>query len=71
MQITNDIAPPWVIFADSGKSLVVMPAMRPGAVADVSRVPDGVVAEVVRCVNAGTMTVKDALGVFEFHMRES
>jgi hypothetical protein len=73
-----DVSPPWTIFAESrnhptrpGKCLFVLPAGRPGEVVDVSRVPDGVVTEVVRSVNAGSMTVKDALGVFEFHMSRS
>lgn len=76
MKITlaKDISPPWAIFAENAqhptrprKCLVVMPAGRPGDVADVERVPDGVVMEVVRSVNQRTMTPEIALGIFEYH----
>jgi len=70
----KDISPPWAIFAENAqhptqprKCLVVMPAGRPGDVADVENVPDPVVLEVVKSVNEGRMSVDDALGVFEFH----
>ena len=63
----KNTSPPWVIFADKGKSVAVMPAGRPGDVANVELVPDGVVAEVVKSVNNGRMSVDVALDVFRFH----
>lgn len=80
MKITpaKDISPPWAVFAENAqhptrphKCLVVMPAGRPGDVADVENVPDSVVMEVVRSVNERRMTVEVALEVFEFHNAKS
>jgi len=74
IEIAKDTSPPWAIFAENAqhptrprKCLIVMPAGRPGSVADVEWVPDGVVTEVVRSVNQGRMTVEVALGVFAYH----
>jgi len=44
-------SPPWTIFAETSPRKC-------------KKVPDGVVEEVVRSVNAGTMTVEQALSVF-------
>lgn len=78
IQLAKDRSPPWAIFAESGqhptrpsKALMVMPAGRPGDVANVEHVPDGVVKEVVRSVNDGTMTTSQALSVFQFHKEKA
>ncbi len=68
IDLAKDFTPPWAIYADRNrKSAIVMLAGRIGDVANVELVPDGVVSEVVRSVNARRMSVEDALGVFRFH----
>lgn len=43
--------PPWVVFADRGKPLKIMPAGRPGDVADVSHMTPEEVRDIVRTAN--------------------
>lgn len=44
-------APPWVIFADKGKPMAILPAGRMGEVADVSDMPARDVKRIVRLAN--------------------
>ena len=68
IDLAKDFTSPWAIYGDrNGKSAIVMLAGRIGDVANVELVPDGVVSEVVRSVNANRMSIEDALGVFRFH----
>jgi hypothetical protein len=49
-------APPWVIFADRGKSVAIMPAGRPGDVALVRSLSDQAVQAIVMAANAALET---------------
>lgn len=49
----SDLGPPWIIFADRGKSVAILPAGRPGEVADVHLLPDEQVRAIVDAANSG------------------
>lgn len=44
-------APPWVLFTDKNKPVAILPAGRPGEVADVSRLTMGQATEIVCAAN--------------------
>jgi hypothetical protein len=44
--------PPWIMFCDEGKPIAIMPAGRPGDVADVRDIPEATVERIVACANA-------------------
>lgn len=46
-----DLSPPWVIFSDGGRPCAILPAGRPGEVADVRKVPVATVRAIVRAAN--------------------
>jgi len=47
-----DVSPPWVLFLDGGKPVSILPAGRPGEVADVRGWTPGVAEHLVKCANA-------------------
>lgn len=48
----ESMGPPWVLFSDGGKPVAILPAMRPGEVADVRGLPIDLVTQIIRCANA-------------------
>ena len=46
-----DLAPPWIVFSDGGKPLAILPAGRPGEVADVRGIPAKKVWAIVNAAN--------------------
>lgn len=71
------LAPPWIIFSDEGKSVAILPAGRPGEVANVEALPDETVEAIVQAanVNAGVdlrlrvlatrLAAREALGAMQ------
>lgn len=51
MILSPGLRPPWCVFAESGQSVAVLPAGRPGQVADVRFVANSVVAHLVKRAN--------------------
>ena len=49
--VSTDLAPPWVVFLDRGKPVAILPAGRPGEVADVRGVPAATVWAIVEAAN--------------------
>ena len=47
----SDLSPPWVLFTDKGKPKAILPAMRPGEVADVSHLTMEEAQNIVRLGN--------------------
>lgn len=47
----DDLSPPWVVFADRGKPRAILPAGRPGTVADVSHMTTDEVREIAKAAN--------------------
>jgi len=55
--MSQDLAPPWVLFVDKGKPVAILPAGRPGEVADVRHLS---MKEAQRIVRLGNQ-LRDAL----------
>lgn len=49
--VETNLGPPWIIFSDKGKAVSILPAGRPGEVADVRDIPDEIVEAIVRAAN--------------------
>lgn len=47
----QDLSPPWVIFSDKGKPVAILPAGRPGEVANVEGLPMKLVRKIVNAAN--------------------
>jgi len=47
----SNIDPPWILFIDKGKPKAILPAMRPGEVADVSHLTMAEAQNIVRLAN--------------------
>ena len=47
----SSMGPPWIVHADGGKPIVILPAGRPGEVADVRGLPEKLVRRLVMCAN--------------------
>lgn len=48
-----DLRPPWIIFSDQGKPVAILPAGRPGEVADVRGMEMADVQRIVDAANSG------------------
>jgi len=55
-----EIAPPWVLFTDDGKPIAIMPAGRPGEVANVEGMTLAEAGEIVALANRINDVVTDS-----------
>jgi hypothetical protein len=53
LDLMDNCSPPWILFCDDGKPVAILPAMRPGEVADVSHLDRETAQLIVNLVNAG------------------
>lgn len=51
MSAKPDMGPPWILFTDKGKPVAILPAMRPGEVANVAHLKMKQAKEIVRLAN--------------------
>ena len=49
--VEGRLAPPWIIFCDGGEPVAILPAGRPGEVADVRGIPRTTVEAIVNAAN--------------------